>query len=286
MKRFFLQHKILANISLILLVQILLISFQVKDGKGRPLIAGFVATILTPAQSAADMSLKWAADKWNKYIWLRNKEDENRLLRQKIRKLEEELVLHGRMEARLRTVEDLLKFKSETSFETEPAVITGLSSSVQYKSVFLNKGGSAGLKKYQPVINHEGLVGMIVLTTPISAQVQLLTDSNTAVSVVTEKSGIRGILTGWKDDSLIIQYIDKHQMINIGEKVITNGLDGIYPYGLLLGAVSETSSDNSDIFLKVSVKPAVNFKLIDSVLIIKNRIIPRTTEGTNIPESN
>lgn len=283
MKRFFLRHKILANISLILLVQILLLSFQVKDSSDRPLIAGLVALILTPAQSAADISLKWVANKWNKYVWLRNKEDENRILRDKICKLEEEIILQRRMETRLRTIEGLLRFKAETAYETEPAIITGLGSSVQYKSVFINKGESAGLKKYQPVINNQGLVGMIVLTTPFTSQIQLLTDSNTAVSVVTEKSAVRGILTGWSDDFLVINYIDKHEKIIIGEKVITNGLDEIFPYGLLVGTISKTA-DGSDIFLIVVVKPAVNFKHVDSVLIIKNKVIP-VTEETAIPEN-
>jgi rod shape-determining protein MreC len=283
MKRFFLQHKILANISLILLVQILLISFQVKDSSDRPLIAGLVALVLTPAQSAADISLKWIADKWNKYVWLRNKEDENRILREKISKLEEKIILQGRMETKLRTLEGLLRFKAETAYETEPAIITGLGSSVQYKSVFINKGASAGLKKYQPVINNQGLVGMIVLTTPFTSQIQLLTDSNTAVSVVTEKSMVRGILTGWSDDLLVINYIDKHEKINIGEKVITNGLDDIFPYGLLVGTIIETA-DGGDIFLRVIIKPAVNFKHVDSVLIIKNKVIP-VAEETAIPEN-
>jgi rod shape-determining protein MreC len=255
----------------------------VKDSSDRPLIAGLVVLILTPAQSATDISLKWIADKWNKYVWLRNKEDENRILRDKICKLEEEIILHGRMETRLRTLEGLLRFKSETAYETEPAIIIGLGSSVQYKTVFINKGGSAGLKKYQPVINNQGLVGMIVLTTPFTSQIQLLTDSNTAVSVVTEKSAVRGILTGWSDDFLIINYIDKHEKIIIGEKVITNGLDEIFPYGLLVGTISETA-DGSDIFLRVVVKPAVNFKHFDSVLIIKNKVIP-VTEETSIPEN-
>jgi len=283
MKRFFLRHKILANISLILLVQILLLSFQVKDSSDRPLIAGLVALVLTPAQSAADISLKWIANKWNKYVWLRNKEDENRILRDKICKLEEEIILQRRMETRLRTIEGLLDFKAETAYETEPAIITGLGSSVQYKSVFINKGESAGLKKYQPVINNQGLVGMIVLITPFTSQIQLLTDSNTAVSVVTEKSAVRGILTGWSDDFLVINYIDKHEKIIIGEKVITNGLDEIFPYGLLVGTISKTA-DGSDIFLIVVVKPAVNFKHVDSVLIIKNKVIP-ITEETAIPEN-
>jgi len=283
MKRFFLRHKILANISLILLVQILLLSFQVKDSSDRPLIAGLVALVLTPAQSAADISLKWIANKWNKYVWLRNKEDENRILRDKICKLEEEIILQRRMETRLRTIEGLLDFKAETAYETEPAIITGLGSSVQYKSVFINKGESAGLKKYQPVINNQGLVGMIVLITPFTSQIQLLTDSNTAVSVVTEKSAVRGILTGWSDDFLVINYIDKHEKIIIGEKVITNGLDEIFPYGLLVGTISKTA-DGSDIFLIVVVKPAVNFKHVDSVLIIKNKVIP-VTEETAIPEN-
>jgi rod shape-determining protein MreC len=282
MKRFFTRHKILASISLVLAVQILILSFQVRDSSDRPLIAGFVALILTPAQSAADISLKWIADKWNRYVWLRNLEDENRDLRDKISKLEEELALRGKMETRLTILEKLLEFKARSEFITEPAVITGFGSSTQYKTVFINKGSSAGLQKYQPVINNQGLVGIVVLTTPFTAQLQLLTDSNTAASVQTEKSGIRGILTGWKNDFLVINYIDKHEKIFKGERVITNGLDEIYPYGMFVGTVQEID-DDSDMFLKVIVKPAVDFRHLDSLLIIKNKII-RPIEQTEPPE--
>jgi rod shape-determining protein MreC len=110
----------------------------------------------------------------------------------------------------------------------------------------------------------------------------LLTDSNTAASVQTEKSGIRGILTGWKNDFLVINYIDKHEKIFKGERVITNGLDEIYPYGMFVGTVQEID-DDSDMFLKVIVKPAVDFRHLDSLLIIKNKII-RPIEQTEPPE--
>lgn len=276
MKRFFIQHKILANISLILIIQILIISFQVKDKSDRPLIAGFFALILTPAQSAADISLKWIADKWNRYIWFRALENENRELREKIRKLENELVLSGKTESKLRSLEKLLGFKSRSEYDTEPAIVTGFGSSERYKTVYINKGSSAGLKRYQPVINEEGLVGIVVVTTPLTSQIQLLTDSNTAVSVQTEKSGVRGILTGSIKDDLVINYIDKHEKLSRGERVITNGLDAIYPYGMFVGTVSEIRSDQ-DIFLTVSVKPAVNFRHVDGLLVIKNKIVPPIT---------
>lgn len=279
MKRLFTRHKILANLSLILAVQILLLSFQVKDSSDRPLIAGFVALILTPAQSAADISLKWVADKWNRYIWLRNLEDENRNLRDKVRKMEEELALRGKMETRLATLEKLLEFKARSEFITEPAVVTGFGSSTQFKTVFINKGSSAGLMRYQPVINNEGLVGIVVMTTPFTAQLQLLTDSNTAASVQMEKSGIRGILTGWKDNKLVINYVDKHEKVSKGERVITNGLDEIFPFGMYVGAVSEIDNESDDMFLIIVVEPAVDFRHLDSLLIIKNKIV-RPVEET------
>ena len=284
MKRFFTRHKILANISLILSIQILLLSFQVRDTSDRPLIAGFVALILTPAQSAADISLKWVADKWNRYVWLRNLKDENRNLRDKVRKLEEELALRGKMETRLVILEKLLEFKARSEFITEPAVITGFGSSTQYKTVFINKGSLAGLKRYQPVINNGGLVGIVVLTTPFTAQIQLLTDSNTAASVQTEKSGIRGILAGWKNNLLIMNYVDKHEKVFKGERVITNGLDEIFPYGMFVGTVQEIDDDN-DMFLGVVVKPAADFRHLDGLLIIKNKIVRPVEQAEQVEQT-
>jgi rod shape-determining protein MreC len=273
MRKFITRHKVLFNLIIVLIINLLILSFQVKDRTDRLLIAKFVASILTPLQSAADISLKWIADSWNSYIYLKNNTEDNRKLQAQVRKLKEQLVLKGDLESRLRMYEKLLKFQRRVPFDTEGAVIIATGQAHQFNTIYINKGSGMGISRFQPVINEDGLVGFISMTTPFTSQVQLLTDSNSAAAVVTEKTRVRGIVRGKSSRSLELHYISRLEEINIGEKVYTSGLDGIYPYGIIVGTI-DAIQEGDELFYEITVKPSVSFAYIDALLVIKTEFKP------------
>jgi len=273
MRKFISRHRVLFNLSIVLIINILLLSFQIRDSSDRLLISKFVAAVLTPLQSAADMSLTLVADNWNRYIYLKNRTEENTKLRKQVRRLKERLVLKGELESRLRMYEKLLKFQTSVPFDTEAAMIIATGQSHQFKTIYINRGSSMGISRFHPVINEDGLVGLISMTTPVTSQVHLLTDGNSAAAVVTAETRVRGIIRGRPGAKLELHYVSRLEEIRKGEKIYTSGLDGIYPYGLLVGTIEEIE-EGDELFHEITVEPAVRFSHIEALLVIKTDFKP------------
>lgn len=268
MIEFIKKHKTISNLILVLLSLLIIISLQVKNKNDRTILGELVFAIVSPIQSGMDFSLRWIADGWNNYVYLKNLNEENIRLRERLIKAEQQLVIKGELESRVQKLEELLEFKKAQKFQSEPAQVVGLSTSLQYRTVTINKGSSAGIERFDPVINNEGLVGMIAYNGPFTSQVQLLLDKNTAVSIIAEKSRARGILSGAEEDLLTIDYVDKLEPISMGEKILTSGMDGIYPPGLLVGTVIHITRGD-ELFLHVTVKPTVDFKHLENLIVLK-----------------
>jgi len=285
MKNFLKKNKLFKHLLIVLIFQLILLSFQVKPDNNKTLITKIVIGITTPIQSGSDYTLRWIAEQWNSLANLRNVQKENWKLRDSVRELKEQLVVKRELHARIKLLEDLLNFHDHYTIKSEPALVTGYNISAQHKHIFINKGSSSGVKQFSPVVNTNGLVGLIIVATPVTSQVQLITDGNSSISVITEESRARGILRGIDDDSLSIDYLDKAERVTVGEKVLTSGLDDIFPEGLLVGYVSNVNKGD-ELFLEVIVKPAVDFLHLESVLIILQESTIKTEEMKIFEESN
>jgi len=283
MKKFLNRKSVLIHITAILLIQIIIISFQSTQSSGRSLFSTVAIGITTPFQSGAKFSLEWIAEKWNTYFNLKNSNVENAKLKREIINLKQKITLMGKHESRITQLEKLLEFQQHVEFLTEPARVIGWSPSLQNSTVFINKGSSANILRFQPTINEHGVLGIVLNTTPLTSQVQLLTDRNSAAAVITDNSRIMGVIRGRGNDALELLYVDRRSNIQLGEKVLTSGLDGIFPPDLLIGEISKIEIKN-ELFLEVTVTPAVDFRQLETMLIILKDITPLTFTASGIEE--
>jgi rod shape-determining protein MreC len=282
MKKLYKKHKILFHLSAILLLQIILISLQVQTSKNVSIFSTAVSTVVSPIQSGTDFAFRKVADTWNDYVTFRDYKQKYWQSQKRIYELEKQMVLNDRLNKRIEELESLLNFHKNYVFKNEPAILTGIGPSSQFKTIFINKGDSADIKRFSPVVNNLGLVGIVIMTTPLTSQVQLAIDANSSISVVTELGQVRGVLSGSGDDLMKIDFVDKLESVKVGEKVYTSGMDHVYPPNILVGTIINVSLDD-ELFLSITVKPAVDFKHLDSVLILlRESIIPeelRILEG-------
>jgi len=123
------------------------------------------------------------------------------------------------------------------------------------------------------VANANGLVGRVVLTTNDLAKVQLVTDNNSSVGSLIERTRRQGVVRG--DGGTNIQLFDIPALSDVlpGDHVLTAGIDGVYPRGITIGTVVRAEPGQS-LFKNVIVKPAVDFGTIEEVIVIHTRKIP------------
>jgi rod shape-determining protein MreC len=121
------------------------------------------------------------------------------------------------------------------------------------------------------VITELGLVGKVVSVTPHSAKVLLITDPDSAVGGRVQRSRDVGIVEGSIEQANMVQMVNipREADIKEGDLIISSGLGGVFPAGLIIGKVENIKDEEYSFFRRASIKPAVNFNRLEEVLVIK-----------------
>jgi rod shape-determining protein MreC len=149
------------------------------------------------------------------------------------------------------------------------AKVIGVDSSQVYKSIRLNKGAGHGVRKDMVVLDRWGrLVGRVVEPiAPGGSRVQLISDEDSGVGVVTERFRVAGVLQGNAEGQCRLKYIVKtNKDIRVDEEVRTSGLDGIFPSGLPVGRIVSIG-EGSDLFKEIVVAPYFDLSDLDQVAV-------------------
>ncbi len=149
------------------------------------------------------------------------------------------------------------------------ADIVGQDSSGLGKYILINKGEKQGVKKKAAVITAGNiLIGQIIELTDSFARVQLITDSNSRINALIQESRVAGLVKGGQGLNLIIDLLPQKEKIKEGEIVITSGLAGLFPKGLLIGQIQEVSFSDVQISQKAKIKTAADFNKLEKVFVI------------------
>jgi len=163
--------------------------------------------------------------------------------------------------------------------DTYPVVtgagVIGVDPSSYSKIFIIDKGKNNGVTENMVVINYQGLVGKVIQVNDISSKVMAITDEESAVSCMLQRSKEPVILKGANlqdnGDVCKLDYITTDTDIIEGEDIITSNISDIYPEGIPVGKVIKIQTDSSTLVRQVYVKPNVNYRRINNVLLIKNK---------------
>jgi rod shape-determining protein MreC len=192
---------------------------------------------------------------------------DNDQLRQQVRALsetgDENLRLHR-----------LLELKEHPGFHTITARVIGRDASNWWKSLQIDRGSNDGLRQDMAVLNAEGLIGKTISVTKGEARVLLLTDPNCKVSALLQDTREPGVASGVEaaftfSPRCLMTYVNLGAKVKPGENVITSGLGGVFPKGILIGAVTRTQLNRqTGMYQDVEIKPAVDFRHLEEVIVI------------------
>lgn len=203
----------------------------------------------------------------DRYKSLNNMRLENQSLKGRIVELEVRMEGLLESEAINRRLQKLLDLKTRVPGRSVSAAVIGNSASTWFQSLTINKGEKDGIRKGMAVISFVGIVGQVVVVAPRSAKVLLITDRSSGVDVISQRSRARGIVSGSLDNGPVMQYVKRNEDIREGDRLITSGLDGIFPKGLLVGTVGKVSKESNGHFQHVEVALAVDPSRIEEVLV-------------------
>jgi len=214
------------------------------------------------------VSFKDIAGVWKRYIFLVGLEDENGRLKRDNALLKEEINRYREGYLEGIRLQKLLALKERSNHHTIAAMVIGRDQTSIMKTILINKGSSHGLRLDLPVIADQGVVGRIVETSAHVSRVLLLIDENSNTDALIQESRIQGILQGAASFGCSLKYVPKTETVGVGNTVVTSGLSGLFPKGLLLGIVKNVEKTNSGLFQKIDIAPFVDFSKIEEVIVI------------------
>ncbi len=195
--------------------------------------------------------------------------EENRLLKKHLTTLQKDLsLLQEKIEASHRS-EELLSFQSSHPEISLFCRIIGRDPSHWNETVLLDKGKRDGVESDMAIVGAKGLVGRIVEVDGRWSKALLLTDSDSKVGAILERSRESGLLTGNSRGLLVLEYLSPGADVREGDKVLTAGFGNIFPKGLLIGEVVGFGRREGDLLMYALVKPAEELSQLEEVLCVK-----------------
>lgn len=170
-----------------------------------------------------------------------------------------------RENARLRAV---LGFTPPEHYSLLPAEVISVTGDHVSLAAVINRGSNDSVWVDQPLINEQGLIGRVVSVAPNSATVQLLTDPKARVAVRVAESREMGIVKYRIPDGMILDNFPIQGSIKEGDLIISSGLGGIYPPGLVVGTVTSVERPEEEPFCNVRLQPAANFNSLEELFIL------------------
>ncbi len=147
----------------------------------------------------------------------------------------------------------------------------------------IDLGAEHGLSEGMPVVTDRGLVGRIRTVYPRSSEVLLLTDTSSSINVMTQASRAFGVLHGRSEQLPLMDFIPQDIEIAVGDIVMTSGLGGNFPKGLVVGQITEVIRNDNQMFQQAVVQPTVNFSRLELVLVITTFPPTEATEPSQPP---
>lgn len=177
---------------------------------------------------------------------------------------------------------NLIGIQSDMEYEAVIAEIVAKSPHNYYKTLIVNRGKNSGIEKWMPVVAYQNetrcVVGKVIDVQQFSARIQPLIDQSSYIGVMLMESRYSGILQGQSpiSDNCLMQYVDRRAEISYGDLVITSGMGGVFPKGIIIGEIVSVSKKRYGVFQEAIVKPVVDYGRLEEVYIITKS----TTENT------
>ena len=268
MLEFVRRNRVVVTSGSLLLISLLLLSAGSRERRRGDPVAAVVLDGMRPLQATVAAGLDALAAVWRGYITLVGVKQENERLRVRILELEQQAIRVAEVEETDKRLADLLSFRSALEGDTVAAQIIGRDPLPWFGTVAINKGEADGVRKNMAVLSPFGVVGQTMTTGAHSARVLLLTDHNSGIDAVVQRSRARGIVAGALDGGCVMKYVKREEDVEVGDRIVTSGLDGIFPRGVIIGEVTHVTRGNRGLLQVADVKPVTPLDRIEEVLVV------------------
>jgi rod shape-determining protein MreC len=266
------RHRTGLTFAVIVMFLFSTIASQVPAPDHPSLLAWGVYAVVSPVQQVISYMIVGARNVWESYVDLRSARAENAALSKEVsellienQKLRETLALVGG-EIELKAIREL--YRETYAYDPIEAMIIGAGTGENERTAILNKGSIDGVTVDQGVISSTGVVGKVVRVGPTSCLVQLVTDPAFAMAARLQSSRVRGIVRGTGKEHCELLYVRDTDAVSVDDRVVSSGLERVFPRGILIGRVSAVGPTNTSL-RHIEIIPSADLRSLEWVLIVQ-----------------
>jgi rod shape-determining protein MreC len=258
-------------LAVVLLAAFLLMTVQVRHDRAVvSLVRQAILFTVSPFIKLTAVTAGSVSHVWQNYVDLRGVRQENlrlqregALLQRRIDQLEEQVLETQRLQG-------LLAMREAWRAEFVAARVVGKDATNWFKTILIDRGSRAGMRRNLPVVGPDGLVGRVVEVTPSTAKVQLITDPLSAAGALMQRTRVTGIVIGNLDAGLRVRYLPLLADVVVGDEVVTSGMGGVFPKGIPVGRVTNVERKSGALFQEAVLQPKVDLSRLEEVVILMN----------------
>ena len=278
-----LRRRIVAGALVLVSIVLITIYFREPAGGGLHSVQSAGAAVLRPFEVGAERVARPFRDAYGWFAGLIHAKSQNAGLRRQVEKLSSAVIQQQTAVQENAQLKKLLHYVGSRNFPSgyryvATEIINRPPNEFQ-QQVGIDAGSTSGIRQDDPVVNEDGLVGLVTKVARDNAQVTLLTDPSLNVSAMDLTTKASGMVShGQGRGTLILDRVSKTQIIRPGDWIVTQhwrfgNLTSLYPQGIPVGIVAGASQNDVDLYWQVQLQPRVDFGDLQSVLVLvpKNR---------------
>jgi rod shape-determining protein MreC len=227
-----------------------------------------VYTLSRPVEFGFTVVTKHSSTLWKSYVDLRGARQEAEKLREENSRLSVRMQMLQEVEKENERLQKLLNFVGQVNLKFVSGHVHSGDPSFFYRSVRLDRGESDGVLPGMAVVAAEGAVGVVMRTVKSYSDVLLLNDPNSNLDVIVARNRRRGMLEGSPTQGMLFKYADRGSRVIVGDEIVTSGLTGPFPRGIMVGKVTRIRVEPDGVSQVIEVEPAVNFAEVSEALIL------------------
>ncbi len=251
----------------LILAALFLYSAYLRRQESTSLFERAVLRVTAPMQNGLDYAWDGMYGMWSHYLWLVDTSRQNEEILADNRRLQGELTAMEELRLANQRLRRLLDFVEEMELEGVAAEVIAEDASSWFRTVVIDKGSEDGIAEGMPVVVPEGVVGRVIRVAAGESRVLLITDASSAAAALVQRTRTRGVCRG-EGDSLNLDFALRQADIQVGDKVISSGMGGVFPKGLAIGEVTDVERGDFGLFQNVKVRPVADFSRLEEVLVL------------------
>ncbi len=252
----------------ILIFSLTLMTVNARYDKSNLFFESVVGWFFSPVQNLFSNSTKAISDAFDHYLFLVDTSRENDRLLLEVDRLSRENNKLLERKKFLERSKKLVEYFDEDGRPFVVAEVIGYDATQWSKMIFINRGTDHKVEKNLTVMTDAGIVGHVIHSSPKSSKVLLITDSRSAIDSLFQKTRESGVTVGTGEKTCQMKFVPILAGVSVGDKVISSGLGGVFPKGLMIGMVVDVVKQKQELFQEITVVPSADLSNLEEVVVI------------------